>query len=264
MNRPLLQRCAQRVLLCVLGLGPCAVAFAQPADLAPAAAESSASVDPSARPPLSTGTPEPPVPPKDLLYDGNYWSVLAGFSLPHLDRSLPGIDRWGTGGRLAGRFSSITQFLDVEAGVEYARHGGSAGSWTRTEIGGSAHLHPGFPLIVFNDFWNDVYSGVHGLLGVSVVRGALTGRQAVAKIRDNNVGAEEVDWRPCITLGAGVDIPVSPRNRNDGWWLTARYNLRWMRFGDGEPDWPQNDNQILIMLGYRRYNNSFTRLPRPW
>jgi hypothetical protein len=65
-------------------------------------------------------------------------------------------------------------------------------------------------------------------------------------------------------LGAGVDIPVSPRNRNDGWWLTARYNLRWMRFGDGEPDWPQNDNQILLLLGYRQYNNSFARLPRPW
>lgn len=220
--------------------------------------------DPAARPPLSTGTPEAPVPPKDFLYDGNYWSVLAGVSFPHLDRSLPGIDRWGTGGRLAGRLSTITQFLDVEGGIEYARHGGSEGSWTRMEVGGSAHLHPGFPLVVFNDFWNDVYSGVHGLLGVSVVRGSMTGKRAVSKIRDNELGATEVDWRPCITLGAGVDIPISPRNRHDGWWLTARYNMRWMRFGDGEPDWPLNDNQVLLLIGYRRYNNSFMRVPRPW
>jgi hypothetical protein len=225
--------------------------------------------DPAARPPLSTGTPEAPVPPKDFLYDGNYWSVLGGLSLTQLDRPLPGVAQWGAGGRLALRFSSITQFLDVETGVEYSRHGAAAaksgvtdGSWSRLEVGGSAHLHPGFPLIAFNDFWNDIFSGVHGLLGVSVVRGELTGTNAVAKIRDG--GTSEVDWRPCITLGAGVDIPVSPRNRNDGWWLTARYNLRWMRFGDGEPDWPQNDNQILLLLGYRQYNNSFARLPRPW
>ncbi|MSQ83457.1 MAG: hypothetical protein EXR77_11315 [Myxococcales bacterium] len=221
--------------------------------------------DPAARPALRSAGPEPAPPPKDQLYDGNYWSILAGITVPHLDRPLPAVAAWGTGGRLAGRFSSVTQALDVEAGLEYSRFGGtnaSGASASRMELGFHGALHPGFPLIVFNEWLYDVLSGIHGFVGASVSAMSVSGASAVAATGEK--GNDASDWRPSLACGLGVDFPVSARNKSSGWWLTTRYVLRWTRFGAAVPDRDFGDNQVVILLGWRSYDNSWARLPRPF
>ncbi|MBI5610708.1 MAG: hypothetical protein HY902_17660 [Deltaproteobacteria bacterium] len=218
--------------------------------------------DPSARPPLRTAGPVEPAPPKDLLYDGNYTSFLVGALLPRLDRALPGLDNQGLGLALAGRFSVITQFSDVALLLQHAQWSGASASLQRTELGATMSVHPAFPLIVFNSWWYDVISGIHGYVGASLARIALDGSAAVAAT--GQTGDSSSDWRPSLSAGVGADIPISPRDRHSGWWLTARYELRWTRFGAATPDWNLGDAQALILIGYRSYDNGYLRLPRPF
>lgn len=231
---------------------PCiAVAAADPAD-------------PAARPALTTAGPEEPPPPKTLLYDGNYWGVLGGVVGSRFDDPLSGVAPLGLGGRVAGRFSTVTQFMDLEAGVEYVPHGADSGSnrASRLGFGIQGALHPAFPLLVFNNWLYDVVSGIHGFVGVSAARLAIEGQQAVASAR--GTGETASDWRPLLACGLGADIPISPRNRSSGWWLTARYALRWMRFGPATPYRDVGDGQFQVLLGWRSYDNSWARLPRPF
>ncbi len=218
--------------------------------------------DPSSRPPLHSAGPEQPPPPKDLLYDGNYTSFLAGLLLPRLDRALPGLDKQGLGVALAGRFSVITQFTDVALHLQHGQWSGSGASLLRTELGATVALHPAFPLIVFNSWGYDVISGIHGYLGVSLARIALDGSAAVAATGQTD--NPNSDWRPSLSAGLGADIPISPRDRHSGWWLTARYELRWTRFGAATPDWNLGDSQAMILIGYRSYDNGYLRVPRPF
>lgn len=219
--------------------------------------------DPRSRPPLLTAGADDPISPKDLLYDGNYISVLGGAVVPALDRPLPGVDRLGAGGRLALRLSAVTQFADAEVGAEFARFGGTGGAGAgRVDLGVHVAAHPAFPLLVFNDWWNDVWSGIHGYVGARVARTSVDGAAAVAAAGGG--GASAVDWRPALLVGAGVDLPVSPRNHHSGWWLTVRYEARWARFGDAVPDRDLGERQLVALIGWRRYDNGWARLPRPF
>lgn len=217
--------------------------------------------DPAARPALQT-VPVAPVEPVDgRKWDGNHIGFLIGASYLSLDKPQVGIEQNGVGVRVAGRFSSIVQLLDVELGFEHSQFGG-AGSFARNELGVQAGLHPGFPLTVFNDFIDDVFAGVHLFAGASLVRGSMGGGVSVAAAGGS--GDSLVNWQPCVTTGIGMDIPISPRDRASGWWLTLRYALRWSRFGLTNPDLNFGDSQLVLLLGYRDYDTSFTRVPRPF
>jgi hypothetical protein len=219
-------------------------------------------VDPSARPPLHTAGPEEPPPPRDLRYDGNHIGWMVGATLPTLDAPIAGLDRSGAGLRISGRISAITQFIDANLDLQIDRFGGPQASLLRTELGTKLGTHPGFPFIVFNDWTNDVISGVHGYIGASLVRADLEGSAAVASTRQT--GNRAVGWSPQFTCGVGADIPVSPRDRPHGWWLTVRYELRWMRWGEALPAWNMGDSQLVLQLGRRSYDNSWARVPRPF
>lgn len=220
-------------------------------------------LDPSSRPPLSSGVPEEPRPPPDHLFDGNYTSGHVGLLLPKLDQAVPGLDALGYGLALGTRLSVITQFVDAGLDVSHARWSGPSAQLTRTELGVKVGLHPGFPATVFNSWLYDVYSGIHGYLGTSVARLALDGGAAVLHTT-GEASPSALDWRPCLTAGAGADFPISPRDRSYGWWLTLRYELRWTRFGSAIPDFNLGDGQALILIAYRSYNNSWARMPRPF
>ncbi len=219
-------------------------------------------VDPHSRPPLSTATPEEPAAPKDFLYDGNHVGLMLGPVFSGLDRALPGLDRNGTGLRLGGRISAITQFIDGGVDLQHVEHGGSAASLSRTELGVRVGSHPAFPFVVFNSWINDVISGVHLYVGASVGRLALQGQQAVAAVGLD--GTSAVQWRPSALVGVGADLPVSPRHRPNGWWLTLRYELRWTGFGSTAPRHNLDDSMVGVLLGYRSYNNSWARWSRPF
>ncbi len=220
--------------------------------------------DPAARPPLQSAGPEEPVPPKTLLFDGNYWGILGGLVGSRLDDPLAGVAPVGFGGRLAGRFSTVTQFMDLEAGIEYIGHGSEVGANAASRLAFGVHgaIHPAFPLLVFNNWLYDVISGFHGFVGVSAARVGIEGAQAVASAR--GTGDSATDWRPMLSCGVGADIPVSPRNQASGWWLTARYALRWMRFGPATPYRDVGDGEFQLLLGWRSYDNGWARLPRPF
>lgn len=226
--------------------------------------------DPSTRPALRTAPVEPPPPPYASRWDGNATGFVVGPAWTRLDRALPGIDRTGLGLRVAGRMSFVMQFVDFEVFLEHARHGGAAlagggstgGGLSRTDLGGQMAVHPGFPLTVFNDFWSDVFAGVHGYAGLSMVRAALDGEPAVAAA--GGTGSSQVDWRPSVHVGAGVDVPLTARGQDHGWWLTLRYDLRWMNFGDFNPDLSLADSKVMVLLGYRSYSTSWAHVPRPF
>jgi hypothetical protein len=218
--------------------------------------------DPASRPPLHSAGAEDPPRAKDLLYDGNYTSFLAGLALPRLDNALAGLERQGAGVALGGRFSVITQFMDVALLLEHGRWGGGSAALRRSDLGATVSIHPAFPVVVFNTWSYDVLSGLHVFIGGSLARIALDGSQALAATGET--GSSSTDWRPGINIGVGSDIPISPRNRHSGWWLTARYELRWARFGSAVPDWNLGDSQLLVLIGYRTYDNGWARLPRPF
>ena len=222
-------------------------------------------VDPGDRPPLMTAPPEgPPPPPEPHLWDGNQTSVMIGPVMNGLDHAPALVDQLGLGFRVAGRLSAISQFVDVELGFERVTHGGTSGAGlTRSEVGFQVGTHPGFPIIVFNDWWNDVFSGVHGYVGASVVRATLTGTDALAQAHVTE-GTEHTEWQPCIYVGAAADFPVSPRNKDWGIWLTAGYNLRWMWFGPKQPELSLSDNQAVLLLSFRSNSTSWARFPRPF
>ncbi len=237
-----------------------ALALAWPASLLAA----SDPADPATRPPLSSAGPEEPPPPRSLLYDGNYWGVLGGLAGSRLDVPLAGVAPLGLGGRLAVRFSTVTQFMDLEGGVEYVAHSSLAESNQASRLAFGVHgaLHPAFPLLVFNNWFYDVISGIHLFVGAAAARVAIDGSQAVASARAK--GDSAADWRPLLSSGVGVDIPVSARNQPSGWWLTARYALRWLRFGPSTPYGDLGDSHFQVLLGWRSYDNGWARLPRPF
>ena len=223
------------------------------------------SVDPSDRPPLVTAPPEPPQPPPEPhLWDGNQTSVMIGPAMNWLNHSPALVDPQGVGFRVAARVSAISQFVDAELGFERVTHGGTSGAGlTRSEVGFQVGTHPGFPIIVFNDWWNDVFSGIHGYVGASVVRATLTGTDALAQIHVTQ-GAEHAEWQPNVYVGGGADFPISPRNKGWGIWLTARYNLRWMWFGPKQPEMSMADSQALLLLSFRSNSTSWARVPKPF
>jgi hypothetical protein len=214
--------------------------------------------DPVSRPPLKTAPEEPPPPRDPPRWDGNATGLVLGPTWTHLDKALPGVDQTGWGVRLAGRVSFVAQFLDLELGLEHANHGG-AGGLTRTDLGAQVGLHPGFPLLVFNDFLSDIVASFHGVGGVSLVRASLGNPLLIP-----TSGGTDVDWRLCLTVGAGIDIPLSSRDLDHGWWLTARYTLRWMNFGHYNPDLSLSDSQALLLIGYRAYGNEWARIKPPF
>ncbi len=220
-----------------------------------------ADADPSARPALQSVPPPPAEPADTRKWDGNHIGFLFGASYAMLDKPQIGLDKNGLGLRVAGRFSSIVQLLDIELGFEHTQFGG-VGSFARNELGVQAGLHPAFPLTVFNDFIDDVFAGIHLFAGASLVRGSMGGQSAV--VAAGGTGDSLVSWQPCVSTGVGMDVPVSPRDRASGWWLTLRYTLRWYRFGLANPDLNFGDSQIVLLLGYRDYNTSFTRVTRPF
>lgn len=233
-----------------------AVAMARPADAATDPA------NPSSRPPLSTGTPEDPIPPKEFLYDGNHVGWMIGPAFQGLGTTPPGLDPWGKGLRVGGRISAVTQFVDGGIDLQHIEHGGASAGLSRTDVGIRVGTHPALPIVVFNSWLNDVLSGVHLYVGATVGRIALQGSPAVAAVGLS--GAEAVQWRPGALVGAGVDVPVSPRNRSSGLWLTLRYELQWTGFGGTAPRHDLDAGLVAVLLGYRSYNNSWGRIARPF
>ena len=217
------------------------------------------------RPPLQTA----PAPTADSAeahrYDGNHTGLTAGAFTTSLQRPIAGIANRGYGFHIGARFASVLQILDAEVAFEHASHGASDGSdaaWTRNELGLFGALHPGFPFAVFNSYFYDIVAGLHGYGGLSMVRGSLRGDAAVAQaFGDGHVLS---GWSPCLTVGAGLDIPIWPRGGPHGLWLTVRYGLRWMGFGSHDPDLNMADSQAMVLLNWREYNTSWARLPRPF
>ena len=224
-----------------------------------------ADVDPSARPPLQTAPPEGPPPPAEPhLWDGNQTSFMVGAVFNWLNHSPALVDPQGIGFRIAARLGAISQFVDAEIGYERVAHGGQSGAgFVRNDFGFQVGTHPAFPIIVFNDWWNDVISGFHGYVGASAVRGSLTGADALIQAQTPGV-TEHSEWNPCIYVGSGVDIPVSPRNKGWGIWLTPRVNVRWLWFGPKQPELGMTDLQATIMLSYRSNSTSWARIPKPF
>lgn len=227
------------------------------AGLAAGPARAQAPADSATRSALRTAPAELPSPADPPRWDGNATGWVVGPAWTHLDTARPGVDQNGWGLRLAGRVSSVLQIVELELGVEHAQHGG-AGGLTRTEAGLQVNLHPGFPMLVYNDFASDVIASFHGLVGVSYVRSSLGDPAQIP------TAGQAVDWRPCLTVGAGLDFPLTSREADHGWWLTARYNLRWMNFGDYNPDLTLSDTQVLVLIGYRAYGNEWARIKRPF
>jgi hypothetical protein len=256
---PFLAALALLVSTVALASPPVAVT---PAD---AATPTAADVDPSARPPLETAPPEsPPPPPEPHLWDGNQTSIMVGAAMNWLNHSPSLVDPQGVGFRIAGRVGAISQFVDAEIGFERVAHGGQAGAGlVRNDLGFQVGTHPAFPIIVFNDFWNDVISGFHGYVGASVVRATLTGADALLQAQVPGT-TEHSEWQPCIYVGSGVDIPISPRNKDWGIWLTPRANVRWMWFGPKQPELGLTDSQFTISFSYRSNSTSWARIPKPF
>lgn len=227
-----------------------------------AAASPADPVDPASRPPLSSGAAEEPPPAKDRLYDGNSLGWMLGGVASRLDRALPGLDRWGQGARLSGRIAAIAQFVDAGIDLQHVRHAGASARLSRSEVVATLGTHPALPILVFNRWWYDVIAGLHGYVGASFGRAALEGSAALATA--HQPGAALVDWRGGVLIGFGADVPVSPRNRPSGWWLTLRYELRWSRFGREAPEHPLGDQTWVLALGYRHHGNGWARLPRPF
>lgn len=221
--------------------------------------------DPHARPPLLTAPPEEPLQPEPHLWDGNQTSVMAGVVYNSLDHPPAGLDRGALGFRVAARVSAITQFIDAELAFERASQEGAQGaSLTRSEVAGQVGVHPGFPIIVFNDWFNDVISGVHFYLGLGLVRANLTGQAALLQAHVTDGSTEHAEWQPSMQAGVGADFPISPRNKSWGIWLTARYTLRWMWFGPHQPEVSLGDSQGVLLLGFRSNSTSWARFPRPF
>lgn len=220
--------------------------------------------DPASRPPLAAPQTDAPPPPALHKWDGNATGLVVGPTMAWLDRVPNGLAAQGWGIHAALRMSFIAQFLDAEFLLDHDRYAGSGatgldGGLTRTAVGFQGALHPGFPLLVFNDFTNDIAAGVHGYVGLQMVRLSLPDG---ARIPQTD-GATS-DWRPGVTVGVGVDVPVSPRDKGSGWWLTGRYEGRWVWFGDHNPDLPLGDTRALLLLGWRYYDTSWARLGLPW
>ncbi len=222
--------------------------------------------DPHARPALNTA-PQPPADPAyPHKWDGNATGFVVGPILSHLRQSLPTVPSQGYGVYAAARISFIAQFADFELNLAHRSHG----PLQLTEIGGQMAIHPAFPMLVFNDFLNDVVAGFHGYAGPSLSRVGLDGVQAVAATGQS--GPSATDWRVGLRVGAGIDIPLSEmhdkplhdRGVSSGWWLTLRYEARWLGFGSHNPDWDMGGTQALILLGWRSYNNGWAQVPRPF
>lgn len=219
-------------------------------------------VDPSSRPPLSTGKPEDPPDPPDVLYDGNHVGWMVGPALQILDSKVTGLDSQGQGLRLGARISAVTQFVDGGIDVQHVEHGGPAASLSRTDLGVRLGSHPALPIVVFNSWLNDVISGIHLYMGATVSRLALQGAPAVQSVGLD--GPEAVQWRSTPLVGVGADFPVSPRNRSSGWWLTVRYELHWTDFGSSAPRHDLGADLLSLQLGYRSYRSSWARIARPF
>lgn len=226
---------------------------------APAFADST---DPASRPPLTAPQTDGLPPPPLHKWDGNATGVVIGPTMAWLDRVPAGLAAQGLGVHAALRMSFIAQFLDAELLLDHDRYAGAAGldgGLTRTAVGFQGALHPGFPLVVFNDFLNDIAAGVHGYFGLQMVRLSLPDGARMAQ-----TDGTTSDWRPGVTVGVGLDVPVSPRDRGSGWWLTGRYEGRWVWFGDHNPDLPLGDTRALVLLGWRYYDTNWARLGLPW
>ena len=221
--------------------------------------------DPEARPPLMTAPQEgPPPPPETRLWDGNHTSVMVGGAVNWVDHAPAMVEQQGIGFRIAGRLGVISQFVDTEIAFERVSHGGQNGAGlTRNELGFQVGTHPGFPLTVFNDWWYDVFAGIHGYAGASLMRVTMTGGPPLllAHVAGET---EHSEWQPNIYVGAGADFPISPRDKAWGLWLTARYNLRWSWFGPKQPELSLSDSQAVISLSFRLNTTSWARIPKPF
>lgn len=218
--------------------------------------------DPSLRPPLkSAGVPEPP-PPKDQLFDGNYWGLHGGATYATRSAAIAGVADSGAGLRAGGRFSAILQLLDVDAALQYARFSGSANAVSRLDLSLTAALHPGFPLLVFNSWMYDVIAGLHGWAGADFGRWTVSGDEAAAAIGAK--GGDYGQFGAALCFGAGADLPLSPRDGHAGWWLTVRYAMRLAKIGPAIPQHDFSDGQWQLWLGWRNYDNSWARVPRPF
>ena len=220
---------------------------------------------PPSPPPLQTAPPPEVDQPEIHRYDGNHTGVVAGATTTSLQREIAGIAARGYGFRVGGRIASVLQIADLEFTYEHVKHGAANGAdaaWTRNEAGMLISLHPGFPFAVFNTAFYDVVAGVHGYLGTSMVRATLRGAPALAQAHSD--GQELSSWQPCLAVGAGLDVPLSPRGASSGLWLTLRYGLRWMGFGPHDPNLNLADSQAMVELNWRFYDTSWARLPRPF
>jgi len=217
------------------------------------------------RPALQTAPMPQPDPVEPHRYDGNHTGLTAGVFTTALQRPIAGVAHRGYGFHIGARLASVLQIVDVEVAFEHTSHGASDSSdaaWTRNELGLQGALHPGFPFAVFNSSFYDIVAGLHGYGGLSMVRGSLRGDQAVAQASGD--GHAFSSWSPCLSVGAGLDIPVWPRGGAHGLWLTVRYGLRWTGFGGHDPDLNVADSQAMVLLNWREYDTTWARLPRPF
>lgn len=227
------------------------------------AAEVVPPADPKARPPLATTGPDVPPERVPSKFDGNHSGLVIGGGPTWLVRPPAGVAEQGLSLRVAGRFGAVLQFVDGEVALSRTSHGGANGAgWIRNEGTLQLATHPGFPMLVFNDWVSDVLAGVHAFGSVSLVRATLTGTAAVASA--GAPGPEHGEWHGALSAGVGVDVPVSPRDRDWGLWLTVRYAARWLQFGRVEPELNAGDRQLLVLIGWRTYTTSWGRVPRPF
>jgi len=255
---------AWAVLVLVLVLaGGLAVPSAGATELAAPTALDPTEVDPSARPPLDSAGPD--VQPRESRpkFDGNHTGFVVGAGATWLDRPVPGVADQGLSVRAAARLALVLQLVDLELALEHASHGGtSGGSLARTELGLQVATHPASLILLFNDRLSDILAGLHAYGGVSLVRAALSGTDAMAKAARK--GSEAVEFRPGLALGIGADLPLTARDLDWGVWLTVRYGVRWLTFGKAQPDFRLDDSQFLVLLGYRSYRTDWARVPRPF
>ncbi|MFZ4577599.1 MAG: hypothetical protein ACOYOB_04300 [Myxococcota bacterium] len=188
-----------------------------------------------------------PISPPEYHFDGKSTGFVVGPTLTHLDRSVVGIDRSGWGVRVAGRLATVLQLVDAELGYEHASQGSRL---SRDELGVLLATHPGFPFLVWDAYASDVISGFHLFASAAVAR--TDGPEA------------RVHWAPTIGLGAGLDFPLSPRGGASGLWLTLRWANRWLSVGDGLPKTHLDDQQVMLLVGWRTYTLNWARLPRPF
>jgi len=191
------------------------------------------------------------VPHDEVRFQGSFY----GLTLEGAPVLRVGGDGTGFAAGLNGRVAVPTQLFDLELGYTFSNLAsqGPDPAITRHSMTFSVNSHPGFMFVLYNDRFNWIVAGFHGILGLSADHITRKG----AGFDDSGLGG---GWH----VGFGFDIPLSSLDAPEGWWITLAPRWRFIWFGERDKERQVKDLVVLIGLAWRNYDTNFARIPRPF